>query len=75
MNTSPSAAAPAAAIRPLFWRVREAADQLSISRSQLYRLIDAGEIRTSNVGPGAVRIADVELQAYAKRQRQLQQGG
>lgn len=45
---------PPAAIRPAAFSIPEAAQQLSISRSAIYRLIDRGELRRVKIGSRAV---------------------
>jgi excisionase family DNA binding protein len=52
---------------PLLLRVPEAAWRLGLSRSTLYELIAAGELRVIKVGR-AVRIPAAELAAWVERQ-------
>jgi excisionase family DNA binding protein len=52
---------------PLLHRVPEAAWRLGLSRSTLYELIAAGELRVVRIGR-AVRIPTTELTAWVQRQ-------
>lgn len=45
-------------------RIPEAAAELSIGRSRLYELIQAGELRAVKIGSRGVRIPDVELDRF-----------
>ena len=42
-------------------KIDEAAEQLAISRSQIYRLIDDGSIKTVRIGTRGQRIPDSEI--------------
>ncbi len=52
---------------PLLHRIPEAASRLGLSRSTLYELIAAGELRVIKVGR-AVRIPAADLVAWVERQ-------
>ncbi len=55
---------------PLLLTIREACVRLRVSKTQFYRLRDAGQLRTVSVGgPQTVRVAVAELQAYVQRLR------
>lgn len=45
-------------------RIPEAAAELSIGRSRLYELIQAGELRAVKIGSRGVRIPDAELDRF-----------
>lgn len=55
-----------ASVEKLAYRVREAAHALAISRSRLYELIGAGEIKILKDG-GRTLIKRTELEAYLHR--------
>ncbi len=52
---------------PLMLTHTEAARKLGISRSQLYKLLRAGEIHSLDLGPQVKRIPMAECQAYVDR--------
>jgi excisionase family DNA binding protein len=58
----------------LLYRIPEAADQLGLSRSTLYELVAAGELRVVKIGR-AVRIPAAELTDWVERQAAAAQAG
>ncbi len=55
---------------PLLLTIREACARLRVSKTQFYRLRDAGKVRTVTVGgPQTVRVAVADLQACVARLR------
>jgi len=56
----------------LLFAIPEAADLLSISTAQMYRLIDAGQPETVHIGR-AVRVPRGAVEAFVKRLRSVQQ--
>ena len=53
--------------RPLLLRIPEAAEELRVGRSTMYRLIHDGEIRPVRLGPSTTRIPLAEIEAYVAR--------
>lgn len=49
----------------LAYRVEEAADLLSVSRAQIYRLLDAGELTSISIGRSR-RITRAQLDAFIR---------
>jgi excisionase family DNA binding protein len=54
---------------PLSLTPDEAAWELRISKSELYKRINSGEIVVSRLGPQIVRIARSDVEAYLASQR------
>ena len=52
---------------PLLLKLDEARIVMRISRSELYRKLDAGEIRSIYIGPRQRRIPMEECRAYVRR--------
>lgn len=55
--------------------VKQACDQLAISRSQLWCLIRAGRIRTVPIGTRGIRIAQSELDRFTREAMGEAEGG
>ena len=53
----------------LAYTVEEAAGLLSLSRAQIYRLIDCGELNTVKIGK-CRRVTNAQLQAYVMKLEQ-----
>jgi excisionase family DNA binding protein len=50
----------ASGVRPAAWRIRAAADQLGVSRSTLYKMVQLGQLRILKIGGRSV-IPDSEV--------------
>jgi excisionase family DNA binding protein len=59
---------------PLMYTYEEAAVKLGVSRTHLYELMKAGEIRPLKLGPQVRRIPLTELEDWLKRQEAEQWG-
>lgn len=55
-------------------KLSEACIVMRVSRSELYRLLDASEIRSIYIGPRQRRIPMSEIHAYVKRKLDEQAG-
>ena len=49
--------------------IRETADWLAISESQVYRLVSLGHIPSYRIGTRCIRIKEADLELYLERQR------
>ena len=54
-----------------YYRIKEAAEQLSIGKSTLWKYINQGKINSIKLSPGITVIAAAELERYVNEAAQL----
>jgi excisionase family DNA binding protein len=52
-----------------FYSPEEVAEKLSLSRTQIYRYINSGKLKTHRFGKRAIRISEEDLQEFLKQHK------